>query len=72
VHLVRAQLKIPRNQRLEDYKAIAETVLGGDPARAEDAGRAHVARMTAVLDALPDSAFAPISDETKNWKESDA
>jgi DNA-binding GntR family transcriptional regulator len=72
VHLVRAQLKIPRNQRLEDYRAIAETVLSGDPARAEGAGRAHVARMTAVLDTLPDSAFAPISDETTEWNGSDA
>jgi len=72
VHLIRAQLKIPRNQRLAEYRAMAEAILKGDDARAEEAGRAHVAGMRAVLNALPDSAFAPISGDAEDWKAQDA
>lgn len=59
VHLVRAQLRLPPEQRFADYRAIAEAVLAGDAARAEEAARAHIRRTAETLALLPDSAFAP-------------
>ena len=58
VHLVRAHLRLDREQRFADYRAMAGAIVAGDPARAEAAGRAHIARIAEALDALPDTAFA--------------
>ena len=58
VHLVRAHLRLDREQRFADYRAIAEAILAGEPVRAEKAGRAHIARIAAALGAMPDTAFA--------------
>jgi hypothetical protein len=59
VHLVRAHLKLPRSQRFTDYRQMADAILSGKAADAEAVGRAHIAHIAAVLDMLPDSAFAP-------------
>ncbi|BCH26671.1 GntR family transcriptional regulator [Mesorhizobium sp. L-8-10] len=59
VHLVRAQLRLPPEQRFADYRAIAEAVLAGDAQRAEEAARGYIRRTAETLALLPDSAFAP-------------
>lgn len=59
VHLVRAHSRLPPEQRFADYRAIAEAVLAGDAARAEETARAHIRRTADTLALLPDSAFAP-------------
>lgn len=64
VHLVRAQLRLPPEQRFADYRAIAEAVLAGDAPAAEEAARGHIRRTAETLDLLPDSAFAPAKPPT--------
>lgn len=59
VHLVRAQLRLPPQERFADYRAIAKAVLAGDEVAAEDAARSHIRRTAETLDLLPGSAFAP-------------
>jgi len=59
VHLVRAHLRLDRKQGFADYRAIARAILAGEPVRAEEAGRAHIAHIADALDAMPDAGFAP-------------
>jgi DNA-binding GntR family transcriptional regulator len=61
-HIVRVQFRPYAGAidavRHDDYRAIAEAVLAGDPERAEAAGRLHMRRSADLIAALPDRAFA--------------
>lgn len=61
IHLIRAQLRPLRQQDAADEEraALVAAILKGEPERAEALARAHVARLTASLPAMPDTAFAP-------------
>lgn len=59
VHLVRAYLRQPRPQRFADYRLISDAIMAGDPQLAEARARSHIGRLTAAVDSLPDSVFAP-------------
>ncbi len=60
IHLIRAQLRPLRQADLaEEARAgVVAAILAGDPAEAEARARAHVARLTAALPAMPDAAFS--------------
>lgn len=62
VQLIRAQLQLPREERLADYRAMGDAILSGDAGRAEEAGRAHVRRTAAILAMFRDDEFAPEDD----------
>ena len=51
VHVLRAQYHLTRlHRRLhDDYRVIGEAIMAGDAARAEQAGRAHVRRVRALI-----------------------
>jgi DNA-binding GntR family transcriptional regulator len=61
VHLVRAHLKLPREQRFADYRAMRDAILRGDARKAEQVARAHIAAVEAALHQLPDGAFASVA-----------
>lgn len=61
VHLVRAHLKLPREQRFADYRAMRDAILRGDARKAEQVARAHIAAVEAALQQLPDGAFASVA-----------
>ncbi len=65
IHLLRMQFQSyitprDREQQFEEYKAIAETILGGDAKRAESAAALHIRRTRQSLMKLPDEAFPTI------------
>lgn len=57
VHLLRVQLRSQQDgllaERFDDYDGIGQTVLAGDPRRAELAARRHVRAMQSLLDRVP-------------------
>lgn len=59
VHLIRAQLRTARLVPEDDRAALVGAIRDARPDTAEQAARAHVARLIAALPDLPDSAFAP-------------
>ncbi|MCC6002108.1 MAG: GntR family transcriptional regulator [Pararhodobacter sp.] len=60
IHLIRAQLRPLRHEEAASAEraGLVQAILAGQGAEAEARARAHVARLTAALPALPDTAFA--------------
>lgn len=58
VHLVRAHLRISREQRFADYRAIRDAILCGDIVLAEEVARAHIAQVANALDGLANAPFS--------------
>lgn len=56
-------LKANMNQTLHEHQAIIEALASGDPTRAEQAMRAHVARVRGEIESLQGAGKAPAAEE---------
>lgn len=65
VHLIRANLRQPHDERFADYDRMAKAILAADECTAEEAGRLHIRHVAAAVAASPDDTFAATSGEEK-------
>lgn len=59
VHLIRAQLRLNRPPGRGARASLVAAVTSGDSEAADQAARAHIRALIAILPEVPDSAFAP-------------